>query len=468
MTRFVKAELLKLRSTRTALVLLALAAAGTAALVALVLLLAGRPGRSLGADALRQLVLVPAQPLTLAALVLGILGMAGGVPPRHRHRDLPGHPFPGAGWWRPSSPPPPSPAWSWRCCPRRRCSPSACPGCGPRGSRSPWPTPAWPRGRPGWPSPWPCSPCSGSGSPRVWQPGGGRGRGAAVVVTGRRGLLAGLLRQPGLERWLPMGAASALTRPGDGTLPMWAGALVFGVYGLVLALAGGRLRGAPRPHLTSCTVVVVASTAVVLGARLVVVVGSGGVVVVVGSTVVVAASCVVVVGSTVLTGAGGGSVVLGTGSGGPGVAGNGRARGLRGGPPWSKPRRPARWAGRSRAVAPRRGGGGLRRPGAGALVATEGGGSAGRGGPVVAGGSARSAEGTRAFGDVAAEGDHRGQDREGEPEGDQHEAPGQVVLGQVAWVPRWHGLLPVRSTLAQAPDPTDCLIQWEIRWSGMM
>ena len=78
MTRLVKAELLKLRTTRTARTLLALAAAGTAALVALVLLLAGRPGQpELGADALRQLVLVPAQPLTLAALVLGILGMAG-------------------------------------------------------------------------------------------------------------------------------------------------------------------------------------------------------------------------------------------------------------------------------------------------------------------------------------------------------------------------------------------------------
>jgi ABC-2 type transport system permease protein len=78
MTRLVKAELLKLRTTRSTLVLLALAAAGTAALVALVLLLVGRPGQpALGADALRQLVLVPAQPLTLAALILGILAMAG-------------------------------------------------------------------------------------------------------------------------------------------------------------------------------------------------------------------------------------------------------------------------------------------------------------------------------------------------------------------------------------------------------
>ena len=38
-----------------------------------------------------------------------------------------------------------------------------------------------------------------------------------------------------------MGAAAALTRPDDGTLPMWAGALVLAGYGLVLALLGGRL-----------------------------------------------------------------------------------------------------------------------------------------------------------------------------------------------------------------------------------
>jgi hypothetical protein len=122
MTRLVQAELLKLRTTRTIRALLALTAAGTAALVAVVLLLAGQPGQpALGPDALRQLVLVPAQPLTLAALVLGIL------------------------------------------------------------------------------------------------------------------------HQPGLERWLPMGAAPALTRPGDVHLPIWAGALVLAAYGLVLALLGGRL-----------------------------------------------------------------------------------------------------------------------------------------------------------------------------------------------------------------------------------
>jgi hypothetical protein len=54
-------------------------------------------------------------------------------------------------------------------------------------------------------------------------------------------LVVGLLGRPGLARWLPEGAAAALTAPGDATLAMWAGALVLAAYGLVLAVAGGRL-----------------------------------------------------------------------------------------------------------------------------------------------------------------------------------------------------------------------------------
>ncbi|HET9007107.1 MAG TPA: ABC transporter permease [Actinomycetes bacterium] len=70
---------------------------------------------------------------------------------------------------------------------------------------------------------------------------------AAVIVgllwwsQGVERILVAVLHQPGLERWLPRGAASALTATGDTTLPMWAGGLVFAAYGLVLALAGGRL-----------------------------------------------------------------------------------------------------------------------------------------------------------------------------------------------------------------------------------
>ena len=77
MTRLVRAELPKLRTTRTAYGLAALAAAGTAALVAgsAARRPAGQP--ALSADSLPMLVPAPAQPLTLAALLLGILGMAG-------------------------------------------------------------------------------------------------------------------------------------------------------------------------------------------------------------------------------------------------------------------------------------------------------------------------------------------------------------------------------------------------------
>ena len=242
MTRLVHSELLKLRTTRTARVLLTLAAAGTAALVAIVLLLAGRPGQpALGPDALRLLVLVPAQPLTLAALVLGVLGMAGEL----RHGTA---------------------TSTFLVTPKRgrvvaaKLAAAAVTGLAMAAASSaavlavglPW--------------------LRAKGIDVAIADAGvaarvaglavavalyavlGTGLGAllrnqvaAVVVgllwwsQGVERVLTGILHQPGLERWLPMGAASALTAPGDGTLPMWAGALVFAAYGLGLALLGGRL-----------------------------------------------------------------------------------------------------------------------------------------------------------------------------------------------------------------------------------
>ena len=242
MTRLVHSELLKLRTTRTARVLLTLAAAGTAALVAIVLLLAGRPGQpALGPDALRLLVLVPAQPLTLAALVLGVLGMAGEL----RHGTA---------------------TSTFLVTPKRgrvvaaKLAATAVTGLAMAAASSaavlavglPW--------------------LRAKGIDVAIADAGvaarvaglavavalyavlGTGLGAllrnqvaAVVVgllwwsQGVERVLTGILHQPGLERWLPMGAASALTAPGDGTLPMWAGALVFAAYGLGLALLGGRL-----------------------------------------------------------------------------------------------------------------------------------------------------------------------------------------------------------------------------------
>ena len=64
---------------------------------------------------------------------------------------------------------------------------------------------------------------------------------AHSTLDGPDRLVVGVLHRPGLGRWLPSGAASALTAPGGGTLPGWAGGLVFAAYGLALALVGGRL-----------------------------------------------------------------------------------------------------------------------------------------------------------------------------------------------------------------------------------
>ena len=242
MTRLVHSELLKLRTTRTARVLLTLAAAGTAALIAIVLLLAGQPGQpALGPDALRQLVLVPAQPLTLAALVLGVLGMAGEL----RHGTA---------------------TSTFLVTPRRgrvvaaKLAAAAVTGLAMSLASSaavlavglPW---LRAKGiEVAVADPGVAARVAGLAVAVALYAVLGTGLGAllrnqvaAVVVgllwwsQGVERVLTGILHQPGLERWLPMGAASALTAPGDGTLPMWAGALVFAAYGLGLALLGGRL-----------------------------------------------------------------------------------------------------------------------------------------------------------------------------------------------------------------------------------
>jgi ABC-2 type transport system permease protein len=242
MTRLVHSELLKLRTTRTTRVLLTLAAAGTAALVAIVLLLAGQPGQpALGPDALRQLVLVPAQPLTLAALVLGVLGMAGEL----RHGTA---------------------TSTFLVTPRRgrvvaaKLAAAAVTGLVMSLAASaavlavglPW---LRAKGiEVAVADPEVAARVAGLAVAVALYAVLGTGLGAllrnqvaAVVVgllwwsQGVERVLTGILHQPGLERWLPMGAASALTAPGDGRLPMWAGALVFAAYGLGLALLGGRL-----------------------------------------------------------------------------------------------------------------------------------------------------------------------------------------------------------------------------------
>jgi hypothetical protein len=59
----------------------------------------------------------------------------------------------------------------------------------------------------------------------------------AVVV---EGLLLSLLNAPNLGKWLPSAAAAALTNPSDGHLSRWAGGLLFAAYGLALSVVGTR------------------------------------------------------------------------------------------------------------------------------------------------------------------------------------------------------------------------------------
>jgi ABC-2 type transport system permease protein len=242
MTRLVRAELLKLWTTRTARVLLALAAAGTAALTVVVLTFAGRPGQpALGDDALRQLVLAPNGPLTLAALVLGILGMAGELrhgtatptflvtPARGRvvAAKLVATALAGLAMALVAATVVLAIALPWL--PAKGVHATvADSGLGARVA--------------GLAAAVALSAVLGAGLGALL-----RNQFAAVIVGllwwqgGIEELVVGLLRRPGLERWLPDGAALALAAPGDGTLPMWAGGLVFAAYGLALALLGGRL-----------------------------------------------------------------------------------------------------------------------------------------------------------------------------------------------------------------------------------
>ena len=65
--------------------------------------------------------------------------------------------------------------------------------------------------------------------------------GVAVWVLLVEGLLMTLLNIPGLGKWLPSAAAAALTNPGGGQLSRLAGTLLLAGYALALALAGTRL-----------------------------------------------------------------------------------------------------------------------------------------------------------------------------------------------------------------------------------
>ena len=65
--------------------------------------------------------------------------------------------------------------------------------------------------------------------------------GVAVWVLLVEGLLMSLLHAPSLGKWLPSAAAAALTNPGGAQLSRLAGALLLAGYALALALVGTRL-----------------------------------------------------------------------------------------------------------------------------------------------------------------------------------------------------------------------------------
>ena len=65
--------------------------------------------------------------------------------------------------------------------------------------------------------------------------------GVLVWVLLVEGLLMSLLNAPSLGKWLPSAAAAALTNPGGGQLSRLAGTLLLAGYALALALVGTRL-----------------------------------------------------------------------------------------------------------------------------------------------------------------------------------------------------------------------------------
>jgi ABC-2 type transport system permease protein len=240
MTRLVRAELLKLRTTRAAAGVLALTVASTALIMTAVMLLAGRPGQpAIDSAVLTDLVVVAKGPLVIFALILGVLSMSGEfrfgtatptflvTPQRGRvvAAKVIANALAGAAL-------------------------AAASAVVALGMGLPWLR------------------AKGVHVALVDADVGARllglaatsalhavlGVGLAALVRNQlvavaagllwmrvEELLPAVLHRPGLGRWLPEGAAAALTGPTAATLSMWAGGLVFAAYGLALALIGTRL-----------------------------------------------------------------------------------------------------------------------------------------------------------------------------------------------------------------------------------
>jgi ABC-2 type transport system permease protein len=240
MTRLVNAELLKLRTTRAAAGVLALTVASTALIMTAVMLIAGRPGQpAIDSGVLPDLVVVAKGPLVIFALVLGVLGMSGEfrfgtatptflvTPQRGRVVAAKVVAYALAGVTLAAA------------------SAVVALGIGLPWLRSKGVEVAIFDADVG-------SRLLGLAATSALHAVLGIGLAALVrnqVVAVAAGLLwmrvedmlPAVVHRPGLGRWLPEGAASALTGASAATLSMWAGGLLFAAYGLALALIGTRL-----------------------------------------------------------------------------------------------------------------------------------------------------------------------------------------------------------------------------------
>jgi ABC-2 type transport system permease protein len=240
MTRLIRAELLKLRTTRTTAGLFALTVATSALIITAVVLIAGRPGQpAIGGDALPDLVVVAKGPLVVFALILGVLGMTGEF--RHGTATPTFLVTPDRGRVVAAK----VVAYALAGAALAIASVVAVLGVG-----LPW------------------LHAKGVDIAIVDADVGSRllglaattalhavlGVGLAALVRNQvvgvvaglvwmrvEGMIPDVLQRPGLGRWMPEGAAAALTDASAATLPMWAGGLLFAAYGLALALVGTRL-----------------------------------------------------------------------------------------------------------------------------------------------------------------------------------------------------------------------------------
>jgi len=239
MTRLVRAELLKLRTVRTTAGIFALTVATSALIITAVMLIAGRPGQpAIGSDALPELVLVAKGPLTIFALILGVLGMTGEF--RHGTATPTFLVTPNRGRVVAAK----VVAYALAGVALAATSAVVVLGVGLPWLHAKGVDIAIVDAEVG-------SRLLGLAATTALHAVLGVGLAALVrnqvvaVVAGLvwmrvEGMIPDLLHRPGLGRWLPEGAASALVGPGHATLPLWAGGVLFAAYGVALAVIGAR------------------------------------------------------------------------------------------------------------------------------------------------------------------------------------------------------------------------------------